>query len=185
MRRYRAENPEKVRESLNRWKAKNPGYQQKWRAANPERELENQRRWRAANRDKAREKVRRWQVQNPEKSRDATQRYRHQGVRAEDVTQMYEAQEGQCYLCGDMLPAERRKWRLDHDHRCCPQGQSCRHCRRGIACNNCNTLIGMALDDPERLRRIAGNLEAALADVTRRIAAKPVQDALYEVGDVS
>lgn len=181
-RRYRAENPEKVRQSRDQWKAKNPDYQQKWRAANPERDLENQRRWRDANRDKARDKVRQWQVNNPDKARESTQRHRHNGIRPEDMARMYEAQQGRCYLCGDLLPAERRKWRIDHDHRCCPQGTSCRDCRRGLACNNCNTLIGMAFDDPERLRRIAANLEAVLADVTRRLADRAVQGELFELG---
>lgn len=158
-------------------------YARRWRAANPERNRENDRRWREENRDKAREKVRKWQTNNPGKQRESTQRSRHQGIRPEDVARMYEAQQGRCYLCGDLLPAERRKWHIDHDHRCCPQGTSCRYCRRGLACNNCNGLIGFAYDDPERLRRIAANLETILADVTRRLAEKVVQAELFEIGE--
>jgi hypothetical protein len=36
-------------------------------------------------------------------------------------------------------------------------------------------LIGFAGDDPVRLRRIAGNLEAALAAAVERIGSKPQQ----------
>jgi hypothetical protein len=51
-------------------------------------------------------------------------------------------------------------------------------CRRGLACNRCNTLIGTVADDPELLRRIAGNLELVLAATALRLAEKPEQMAL-------
>ncbi len=82
----------------------------------------------------------------------------------------WEAQDGQCYLCGDPLDREAyRAIHLDHDHRCCPLGKSCERCRRGLACKECNLLIGHANDDPARLRRIAGNLDKAIQEVTQRM----------------
>lgn len=99
---------------------------------------------------------------------------------------MWEAQQGKCYLCGRPLDRTNpRKAHVDHDHRCCPQAKSCRYCRRGIACNDCNTLIGLALDDPQHLRRIADNLEAAVADATRRLASKPSRITLFGDLEVS
>lgn len=55
---------------------------------------------------------------------------------------------------------------------------SCAYCRRGLACGQCNTLIGMAGDDAERLVRIARNLGAAVAATRARITGKPQQLAL-------
>ena len=64
--------------------------------------------------------------------------------------------------------ADRRKVATDHDHSCCPAHKSCQVCRRGLACLFCNSLIAFAFDDPARLRRIAGSLEAAKAAVQER-----------------
>jgi hypothetical protein len=172
------------------------------------RDAERKRRWEAANKEKVQESKRRWYVankekqyaarrQNPEKKREQDQRRyrrdrekvleanlrRKHGIRPEDVARTYEAQQGRCYLCGDLLPADRAKWPIDHDHRCCPQGKSCRYCRRGLTCPACNLLIGHALDNPERLRRIADNLEAAITDVTRRLADKAIQGELFKLGE--
>ena len=46
---WRAENPEKVKENNTNWKTENPRYYTEWKAANPERAKENNARWRAEN----------------------------------------------------------------------------------------------------------------------------------------
>ena len=62
---------------------------------------------------------------------------------------LWEQQRGKCYLCGIYLvPGAGSAVALDHDHRCCPAQKSCKYCRRGLACDYCNTLIGLANDDP-------------------------------------
>jgi hypothetical protein len=77
--------------------------------------------------------------------------------------ELLETQEGKCYLCEDLLHLEKyREVHLDHDHSCCPNGRSCKNCRRGLACNACNIAIGYAREDPDRLRRMADNLEKVL-----------------------
>src|SRR5262249_35206981 len=84
--------------------------------------------------------------------------------------QLWHAQNGKCYLCGEAL--DRDKYRgihLDHDHSCCPLGKSCEACRRGLACWRCNILIGRVDDDPKLLRRIADNLQVANALVRERM----------------
>jgi hypothetical protein len=89
---------------------------------------------------------------------------------------LWEQQGGKCYLCGIYLvPDAGSSVVLDHDHRCCPKQKSCQYCRRGLACDYCNTLVGLADDDAALLRQIADNLEAAIADVTARLASKPRQ----------
>ena len=73
--------------------------------------------------------------------------------------QTWQAQNGCCYLCGDELSGKPRECHTDHDHSCCPKDRSCPRCRRGIACSRCNQIIGLAFEDPARLRRIADSLE--------------------------
>lgn len=40
---------------------------------------------------------------------------------------------------------------VDHDHDCCPSSKSCGECVRGFLCGGCNTLLGFAHNDAERL----------------------------------
>jgi len=93
-------------------------------------------------------------------------------MRPEDWEAMWTAQDGRCYLCGDGLPAERAQVNLDHDHACCPPRTSCPWCRRGMTCGPCNRIIAAAREDPERLRRIATNLEQVLPLAALSIASK-------------
>lgn len=83
---------------------------------------------------------------------------RAHGITSETVAKMLAAQDGCCYLCDEPVTG---KPCVDHDHRCCPQGRSCVLCRRGIACDRCNRLIGHVGESPELLRLIADRLEEA------------------------
>ena len=49
----------------------------RWEAENPEKVREAKRRWRAENPEKAREQSRRWRAENPEKVREAGRRWRN------------------------------------------------------------------------------------------------------------
>ena len=88
---------------------------------------------------------------------------KHDGAFAE----FYARQEGLCYLCEEPFDLDKirgdRYWCIDHDHRCCPPGRSCVNCRRGLAHFTCNRIIGLAGNDPDRMRRIASNF----ADMTK------------------
>lgn len=106
------------------------------------------------------------------RSQDLGNKYLHQhGINWESLFRAFwEAQGGKCYLCGDDLKRDVPKAiHLDHDHACCPLAKSCERCRRGLACKECNRLIGIALDDPGRLRRIADNLARAKDEVRERM----------------
>jgi Recombination endonuclease VII len=85
----------------------------------------------------------------------------------------WKLQAGCCYLCGgnfgDLRP------HVDHDHSCCTAHRSCRVCRRGLACDRCNKLIGHIDDDPDLLRLIADNLARVLGPTRERIAAKQAE----------
>lgn len=90
------------------------------------------------------------------------------------IESLSEQQDGRCYLCGDPLQhGKPLAVHLDHDHRCCPTGRSCARCRRGLTCHYCNVAVGQAFDDPDRLRRIADNLEHANDLVTVRLQQPP------------
>jgi Recombination endonuclease VII len=81
----------------------------------------------------------------------------------------WQAQDGRCYLCERDLGPDRMAI-IEHDHRCCPNGKSCVICRRGLACDPCNRLIGFAGDDPDRVELIGRNLRSARDAVTERLA---------------
>lgn len=156
--------------------------QREWRQRNPDRSRELNKESADRNREKVREYNRAYREQNgdvlrarrraawaadPEKYRAHGRRAKHGPWIDEDRAAMWEEQGGRCYLCGD--PLVEGKEHVDHDHRCCPDDRSCRACRRGLACGHCNVAVGMAGDDPARLRRIADNLEAAQRAAEQRM----------------
>lgn len=59
-----------------------------------------------------------------------------------------------CEVCGST-----RRLNIDHDHACCDRPGSCGKCVRGVLCGNCNTALGHARDDIERLRGLISFLE--------------------------
>jgi len=62
-----------------------------------------------------------------------------------------------CELCG----AEGRNLVIDHDHECCPGGNACGKCFRGMLCRPCNVALGMFREDTALLRRAAEYIEKA------------------------
>ena len=133
--------------------------------------------WKAANKDRVLEQQRaRHRRIDPavKRQRNRLAHLRQHGMYPEDWALLWESQEGCCYLCGDVL-GDGRQVHIDHDHRHCPRNQSCSACRRGIACFDCNIVLGHMRDDPDRLRRMADALEAAQALVTERLADEPMQ----------
>lgn len=133
------------------------------------------------------EKSRAYRERYPEKTRlarrarDVRLRMGRHGPRIEEwIAEALIEQDGRCYLCGDQLGPGRQDVAIDHDHTCCEAAFSCSACRRGLACQRCNRLIGMAFDDPALLRRIADALEVALSAAQSRIATKPLQPSLLE-----
>ena len=87
---------------------------------------------------------RRWRQNNKEFYAAWAFKNRH-GITNEDVLNLVEEQGG-CKICKTKSPVGENKWYVDHDHSCCNKG-SCSKCRRGILCNNCNVLIGLAKED--------------------------------------
>jgi hypothetical protein len=81
------------------------------------------------------------------------------GITVNQWNELFVAQDGRCYLCGDPMTVQTAH--LDHDHSCCSGMKACGACLRGLACQLCNQGIGQFGDDPERMRVVATNLEQA------------------------
>jgi Recombination endonuclease VII len=99
--------------------------------------------------------------EDPQYSRWTHIRHRY-GLDRDGYAALLAAQDACCYLCGEPLDLDNlRTIHVDHDHSCCRGNRSCGHCIRGLACEPCNKGIGAFGDDPERMRRVADNLEMA------------------------
>lgn len=59
-----------------------------------------------------------------------------------------------CGVCGSTT-----RLNIDHDHACCDRPGSCGECVRGVLCGNCNSTLGHAKDDIDRLRGLIAYLE--------------------------
>lgn len=69
-----------------------------------------------------------------------------------DYNAMLAQQGGTCAICGSYDPGGPGRFRIDHDHSCCPDKlRSCGKCVRGLLCNRCNVAIAMFQDDPVRM----------------------------------
>lgn len=137
---------------------------------------ETKRRYYLANHERINAQNRAYQAARRQELR-AAQQYRAHGWQPQDWAAQWAAQDGRCYLCGE--PLDLAKTVVEHDHRCCGPDRSCRWCRRGLACHPCNLLIGLAGDDPARLRRIAANL----AKAQKRLGRLPKPLTLFDLED--
>lgn len=201
--------PEKAREQQRRYRAEHreeaSAYQREYRRAMPkdqraeydrryfeadpekvrEQRRQSSRRSRSANRERINESERERQRQAREKDPNMVWRHglkqRH-GLTPERWQQMIDAQGGRCCYCERPLPTDRTKIHVDHDHSCtCGPDRSCDFCRRGIACRECNAVLGYAGDDVARLERITANLARLGGAARERINAKPVQAQLFDI----
>jgi hypothetical protein len=205
-RRYAAENRERIQAYKRQWRtanrerliAKDREYyaanrdsrmakNKEYYANNRERALAQQKEYYAANRDRVLAQQAAYNLQTRGQRREwydrSSTRIRWYGIaKRHGLTPaawaaLWQEQDGKCYLCNRELDPSTTD--IDHDHSCCPQGKSCKACRRGLACRKCNSLIGFADDDPALLRQIADALEAAKSAVTERKAAMPEPLALF------
>lgn len=196
-RKYREAHPDRVKESQRKYRERNKDKvresRRRYREEHKEQIREYNKRAHAANPEKYREWTRRWRERNPEKALEYNRRRaplrepmatNHGKDWREAFTALWDTQGGRCYLCGEELPEYMRRDKggdvvFDHDHRCCPRRRSCSVCRRGLACDRCNRLVGFAADSPELLRRVADALEAARAVVAERLQGHPRQEELF------
>lgn len=77
--------------------------------------------------------------------RDRLKRYK---LTPESFSALLESQDNKCSACG--LPFTTTPF-VDHDHACCSDNNTCGKCVRGLLCNRCNILLGVAKDSIEVL----------------------------------
>ena len=95
------------------------------------------------------EYFKKYHQRNKEK-RSIQARQRRYGVTQEWFDKRLAYQGGKCCICRTSKP-KGKGWVVDHNHRTKKA--------RGILCNNCNTMLGYAKDDPEILLRGAAYLD--------------------------
>ena len=141
--RYRAENPDKVRER-----------QKRWYAENHDKVRESHKRWRAENPDKKRGSDKQWQANNPDKVKAKTHRRRARimsaggSFTAADIAAIRVAQADRCWYCGKRLHG---KGHIDHFIPLAKGGTNDPGNLR-LACASCNLRKGAAL--PTELGRL-------------------------------
>lgn len=82
------------------------------------------------------------------------------GITMEQYHQMLEDQGYACKICKLEEKTNRVRLSIDHDHSCCPGGNSCGKCVRGLLCTNCNMSIGNAQDSIEILQNMIDYLKS-------------------------
>lgn len=83
------------------------------------------------------------------------------GIPRDRYIQMLAAQDERCAICRTDDPGGVGRWHIDHDHACCPGGNSCGRCVRGLLCSACNTGIGLLGDDIARIKRAIDYLQGS------------------------
>lgn len=93
----------------------------------------------------------------PELFKMRTERYRirKHGIEPDAYFEMFQKQLGACKVCKQVS----NKLYIDHDHSCCDEVNSCGKCVRGLLCNRCNLLLGLAKDQSDILNSAINYLE--------------------------
>lgn len=116
---------------------------------NPERARSENRRRYAEKREYHAQKAREYRKLHPEKIR-AKKRLETYGISLLAFQELWNAQNGRCAICLDILTEERRRTHVDHCH---ASGAV-----RGLLCVDCNVGLGRFRDSVEALRRAADYL---------------------------
>ena len=91
-----------------------------------------------------------WHKANPEKSRNNALKYNH-GITLKQYQKLWDAQRGLCAICGgpetiiDARTKQLRWLSVDHNHE---TGKV-----RALLCANCNTTLGLVMENPEILQK--------------------------------
>lgn len=113
--------------------------------------------WVAANPERARELQRKGYERNADviRARALAAHYKVKyGITIQDRDRMLDLQGGCCAVCQGTPMGRGQRLHVDHCH--------ATNVIRGLLCSNCNTMLGLAADDPARLRAAAAYLELHL-----------------------
>lgn len=81
------------------------------------------------------------------KSRGRKNQILSYGISIEQYENFLQKQNNCCAICFNSFINEKKHPSIDHDHSCCSDKKSCGNCVRGLICNRCNLMIGLAKDD--------------------------------------
>ena len=73
------------------------------------------------------------------------------GITTIEYNEMFAAQDGKCAICGKHQVELKKRLHVDHNHL---TGKV-----RGLLCSNCNTMIGLSVENSKSLRLAAEYLE--------------------------
>lgn len=74
-------------------------------------------------------------------------RFKRHHISKEQYEKLINKHNGKCWIC-----KVKKAIAIDHDHSCCPGSYSCGNCVRGVLCSNCNTAIGLFLENKSYLK---------------------------------
>ena len=147
-RKWRESHPEAKREYDRKYRKKHQEERQAkhraWAVAHPDLMREYQHNYRERNLEQRRESERKWRRAHPE-----SKLKRKYGMTLDEYEQLFEAQGGVCAICSE----HRGKYPLTVDH------NHITGAIRALVCSKCNTLLGMADDRPDILRKAADYLD--------------------------
>jgi hypothetical protein len=135
----------------------------KWKDANPEKRREARIRYYEKNKHIINERRRSAYSDNPDKIRSARRKWyaenkakvrmRNYGIDDGRISQMLRDQNGSCAICSVRFVETSARVPYDIDH--------CHKTRkvRGLLCNACNKMLGLAKDNPDILKRGAEYLD--------------------------
>jgi len=136
----------------------------RYRKQDPERYRAHCRRWRTKNPEKAKASSQQWWQSNKEKARASAlaRHYKQPKKSYQRRLAAMEAEAGRprpesCEVCGGT-----GKISFDHCHQ--------RGIFRGWLCNGCNSILGHAHDDPQRLRMLISYLERTKGTIPPQLA---------------
>lgn len=130
---YRQRNLEKVR-------ARQREYQRKRRKTDEYHRYRTE--YQNKNKETLKQKSREFLEKNPTYQRDRHLQYAY-GITLERYNEIFSEQKGCCGVCGKHQSEMKQSLVVDHDHQTSVV--------RGLLCNKCNFMLGLANDDPDIL----------------------------------
>lgn len=159
-RRYRLANPEKVRATIDAWAKANPdkvrAIKRRYTKKHQEKLKVYRDSWREKSREKARQSPPSWHAANKARLKEYETTHHlksHYRLSRDRFDSMLAAG---CAICGadisGKLASGRRIAHVDHDHGCCPDGNTCGRCVRGVLCHRHNVGLGRFRDSIQELQ---------------------------------
>lgn len=112
--------------------------------------------YRERNREKLARRARERYAENPHARREGNRRSfikARYGITHDEKYALLAQQGGRCAICGTDEPPTKTRWHVDHCHST--------NIVRGILCQHCNNMLGMAKDRPEIFERAISYLKGA------------------------